>query len=130
MAASFIPEGYHRITPYFIVPGVVRLIMFMQDAFLAEIVRSPVRRPDGSVMHAEIKIGDSRIMMGEPTAEWPAMPASVYLYVEDCDETYEKALRVGGTSVMSPADQPHGDRYGGVKDPAGNIWWIASQIRG
>lgn len=70
----------------------MRLIMFLQDSFLAEIMMSPIRRPDGSVMHAELRIGDSRVMMGEPTEEWPAMPGSIYLYVEDCDDAYARAL--------------------------------------
>lgn len=120
------PDDYHSATPYLIVPGVMRLIMFLQDAFFAEITMSPIRRPDGSVMHAEVKVGDSGIMMAEPSSEWPAMPATIYLYVEDCDAAYQRALRGGGTSVMEPADQPHGDRFGGVKDPSGNIWWIAT----
>jgi PhnB protein len=127
MTAKGVPEDYHSVTPYLIVPGVTPLIMFLQDSFLAEITRSPIRRPDDSVMHAEMRIGDSRVMMAEPTVEWSTMPGSVYLYVEDCDSTFRRALRAGAKTVMEPADQDYGDRMGGVRDPSGNLWWIAQR---
>lgn len=87
-----------------------------------------MRRPDGTVMHAEVKIGDSFVMMGEPTGEFGPMPSSIYLYVEDCDKVYERAVEAGAVSLMKPADMLTGERYGGVKDPAGNIWWVATHI--
>jgi uncharacterized glyoxalase superfamily protein PhnB len=67
-------------------------------------------------------------MMGEPTGKFGPMPSSIYLYVEDCDTVYKRALKAGGISVMEPADMGTGERYGGVKDPSGNIWWVATHI--
>ena len=121
-------KGYRTVTPYLIVPNVPRLLEFLKDAFGAsERVRVP--RADGSVMHAEVAIGDSIVMMGEPTGNIGAMPGSIFLRVDDADEAYRKAIEAGGTSVSEPMDQPHaGERYGGVKDPCGNIWWPATPI--
>ena len=128
MAVKPIPDGYHTITPYLIVHGVAKLLDFLTNAFDAKELQR-LHRPDGSVMHAEVRIGDSAVMMGEPMGDFGPMPASIYLYVNDCDAAYQRALRAGGTSVMEPADQPHaGERYGGVQDPAGNIWWVATHI--
>jgi uncharacterized glyoxalase superfamily protein PhnB len=128
MAVKPSPEGYHTVTPYLIVPRVARLIEFLTRAFDAE-ERLRLPRPNGSIMHAEVRIGKSAVMMGEPMGKFTSMPASIYLYVKDCDAVYKRALEAGGTSVMEPEDQPHaGDRYGGVKDPSGNIWWIATHL--
>jgi uncharacterized glyoxalase superfamily protein PhnB len=79
-------------------------------------------------MHAEVEIGTSRVMMGEPTTGFPASPASLFLYVEDADERFARALAAGGTAIMPVATQPHGDRYGGVRDPSGNAWWVATHV--
>jgi uncharacterized glyoxalase superfamily protein PhnB len=121
-------KNYHTVTPYLVVPNVPRLLKFLADAFGAT-ERIRLGRPDGSVMHAEATIGDSIVMMGEPTGAITAMPASIYLRVTNADEAYRKALAAGGTSVSEPRDQPHaGERYGGVKDPCGNLWWPAATI--
>ena len=123
-----ITKDYHTVTPYLIVPDVSRLLAFLTQAFGAkEIIRFP--RPDGSIMHAEAAIGDSIVMMGEPTSKIGPMPASIFLRVKDADAAYHNALRSGATSVSEPADQPHaGERYGGVKDLCGNIWWPATPM--
>jgi PhnB protein len=128
MSVKSIPDGYHTITPYLLVGGIVTLLDFLSKAFDAiELQRR--HRPDGSIMHAEVRIGDSMVMMGEPTGEFGPMLASLYLYVSDCDLFYQRALQAGGISVMEPTTMPsEGDRYGGVKDPSGNIWWIATHI--
>ena len=92
---------YHTVTPYLVVENVPRLLQFLKDAFgAAERMRLP--RPDGSVMHAEAILGDSIIMMGEPTAKFGPMPASIYLRVPDADAAYRAALVAGATSVISP----------------------------
>lgn len=127
MAVKPIPDGYHNVTPYLVVPGVARLIDFLKNAFGAQEIER-MTRPDGSVGHAEVRIGDSVVMMGEPAGEAPAMPATIYLYVEDTDAAYRRALEAGATSVMAPADQFYGDRNAGVKDPCGNQWWIATHV--
>jgi len=122
-----IPDGYHALTPYLIVSGVSRLIEFLKNAFGADELHRTVL-PDGTVMHAEVRIGGSPLMMGEAGGAFPPMPGSIYLYVKDADAAYRRALDAGAVSVMEPADQFHGDRYGGVKDPSGNCWWIATHI--
>jgi PhnB protein len=125
MAVKPIPEGFHNVTPYLVVPGVAKLIDFLKQAFGAtELFRMP--RPNGTIMHAEVKIGDSIVMMGEPMGGHQPMPGSLYLYVEDADAVYKRALQAGATSTMEPADQFYGDRSAGVKDPVGNHWWIAT----
>jgi PhnB protein len=121
------PEGFHSITPYLIVTDPEALIDFLTEAFDAiEIYR--LKRHDGSVMHAQVRIGDSMVMMGGATAECPAMAAGLYLYVGDVDATYESALKAGATSLMSPTNEFWGDRMGGLRDPAGNCWWIATHV--
>ncbi|HSF32548.1 MAG TPA: VOC family protein [Candidatus Tectomicrobia bacterium] len=127
MAVRPIPEGYHTVTPYLIVQGVPKLLDFLKQAFDArEIMRLP--RQDGAIMHAEVRIGDSAVMMGEAMGEHTPQPSCLYLYVEDADATYKRALQAGATSTMEPADQFYGDRHAGVVDPAGNQWWIATHI--
>jgi PhnB protein len=125
-AVKPIPDGYHTVTPYLVVRDVPRLIEFVQQAFGAtEIMRSA--RPDGSIMHAEVKIGDSRVMMGEASTEWAPMPGCVHLYVVDTDALYHLALQAGAKSLREPTDQFYGDRMAGVQDPVGNQWWIATR---
>jgi len=126
MPVKPIPEGYHTLIPYVTVHGVARLLEFLKQAFGAEEVHRPMKRPDGSIMHAEVRIGDSILMMGEPMGEFGPMPASIYLYVADVDATYKRSLQAGATSASEPADQFYGDRNAGVKDPVGNRWWIAT----
>ena len=122
-----IPDGSHTITPYLVVEGVPKLIEFLKQAFGAQEL-GRMARPDGGVMHAEVKVGDSKLMMGEPMGDWKAKPCSLYLYVEDVDAVYQRAIQAGGTSVREPSDQFYGDRSGGVIDPCGNYWGIATHI--
>ena len=122
-----IPDGYHTVTPYLVVRDAPRLIEFLQQAFGAtELMRS--LRPDGGVMHAEVSIGDSRVMIGETSGAWPPMPGCVHLYVVDTDALYHLALQAGATSLREPANQFYGDRMAGVQDPVGNQWWIATHV--
>ncbi|SHF08312.1 Uncharacterized conserved protein PhnB, glyoxalase superfamily [Fodinibius roseus] len=128
MSITPFSDKYHTATPYLLVEGVAGLVDFLANAFGAE-KTIWLERNNGSIMHVEVQIGDSIIMMGEPTDEFDSMPGSIYLRVEDCDATYQKALESGGESIMEPTDMHHaGERYGGIKDPAGNIWWIATHI--
>jgi PhnB protein len=126
MPVKAIPEGYHAVTPYLVVPGVAKLIDFLKQAFQAEETMR-MAAPDGGVMHAEVKIGDSRIMMGEPGGQWKAMPTMFYIYVTDADAVYRRAMQAGATSVSEPADQPYGDRNGTVRDASGNLWCIGTR---
>jgi PhnB protein len=113
------------MTPCLVAEGASKLIEFLKQAFGAE-ERFKMARPDGGIMHAEIKIGDSILMLGEATDQWKPITGAIYLYVNNADAVYKRALQAGATSIMEPMDQFYGDRHGGVKDPAGNIWWIAT----
>jgi uncharacterized glyoxalase superfamily protein PhnB len=127
MAVKPIRDGFHTVTPYLFAGGVARLITFVTEAFNAQVL-SRETRPDGTIMHAEVRVGDSMVMMGEASDEFGPMPTSIYLYVGDCDAVYRRALEVGGSSVFEIMNLPSGERYGGVKDPCGNIWWIATHV--
>lgn len=122
-----IPEGYGTVTPYLIVDDVVGLVDFLEAAFDAE-VHHLLKTDDGFVYNAEVQIGDSRIMMGQAREEYPARATDFYLYVPDCDAVYAQAVEAGADSIMEPSDMDYGDRNGGVGDPAGNRWWIATHI--
>jgi len=127
MAVKPIPEGYHAVTPYMIVNGAAKCIDFVKETFDArEVMRMP--GPNGTVGHAEVRIGDSVITLADGSDMWPAMPCSLYVYVGDVDATYKRALKAGATSVKEPADQFYGDRSASVKDSCGNVWGIGTHI--
>lgn len=122
-----IPDGFHTVTPYLMVEDADGLIAFLEQAFGATL-RGRHDGPDGRMMHAELQIGDSRVMMGQATGEWPAMPAMLHLYVEDADAVFRRAVEAGARVVREPEDQFYGDRSGGVVDPTGNQWWISTRV--
>ena len=120
-----VPERYHSVTPYLVVEGVPKLLEFLKDTFNStELERVP--RPDGTISHAEVRIGDSVVMMGEANAQSKPMPTMLYVYVEDVDAVYKRALQAGAKPVRELKDEFYGDRAGGVADPMGNQWWIAT----
>ncbi len=119
------PEGYHAITPYFTVDDADRLIEFMTSAFKASVIREN-RYEDQRIQHARVLIGDSIIMLNQSSDTYPVNVSQMHLYVPDADATYMAALHSGAVSLMEPNDRPHGDRMAGIKDPCGNIWWIAT----
>lgn len=126
MAVNYIPEGYHTVTPYLIVRGANQLIGFMRDVFGAQ---ETFRMEDGGLIrHAEVRIGDSVIMLSDGVEEHPPMPSMIHLYVPDSDATYRRALDAGATSLQEPTDMFYGDRSGAVRDPFGNNWWIATHV--
>lgn len=125
MAVKPIPDGYRTVTPYLVVQEAATLIEFLKQAFEAREIRRTLH-PEGSIMNAEVRIGDSVVMVSEARGEFKPMPSSIYLYVENTDATYKRALQSGGTSMMEPEDEFYGDRNAGVKDPTGNHWWIAT----
>jgi PhnB protein len=120
-----VPEGYHTVIPYIVVPGVAKLMDFAKRAFGATEVHVS-KLPDGSVMHAEIKIGDSIIMMGDGGQK--TFLAMLHLYMEDVDAVYQRAIQAGGKSLREPTDQFYGDRSAAVEDSFGNQWWIATHV--
>ncbi len=124
MAVKPIPDGFHSVTPFLNVKRAAELIGFLEDAFAAEeVMRMP--GPGGVVMHAEVNIGDSRLMLAEATQTAPSS-SSFYLYVKDVDELYRRAIAAGAISHTEPTDQFWGDRMATVKDLFGNTWSIAT----
>jgi PhnB protein len=121
------PEDYHTVTPYLIVPGAAAFIDFAKQAFAAQ-ERERFPTPDGKIMHAEVKIGDSIIMLSDSSAEFEPTRSSIHLYVDDVDATYKRAVQVGGESLREPQDQFYGDRSAGIKDRFGNQWWLATHV--
>jgi PhnB protein len=127
MPVKAIPDGYHTVTPYLTVKGAAKLMEFMKQAFGAEeMVR--MGGPDGTIGHAEMRIGNSMVMLADAPADPGPMPSTVLLYVDDCDAVYRRALAAGAKTEREPADQFYGDRSGGVIDPTGNRWWIHTHI--
>ena len=124
MAVKPMPDGFHTVTPFLNVKGAAELIKFLEDAFGAEeVMRMP--GPGGRVMHAEVNIGNSRLMLAESTQSAPSS-SSFYLYVKDVDALYKRALGAGAISESEPTDQFWGDRMATVKDLFGNTWSIAT----
>jgi len=122
---NYIPKGFQSIAPYLVVKGAGKLLDFCQQAFGAKVnVRVPL--PDGTLQHSEIQIGDSIVEMGDAGGKWEPMAAALHLYVPDADAVYERAIAAGATSLYAPMDQPYGDREGGITDPCGNSWYIAT----
>lgn len=121
-----VPEGYHTITPYITLSGVEGLIHFLKQAFDAS-EREILKTDDGRIIHAEIQIGDSVIMMAEPGTDAGPVYGTFYMYVDNVDSVYQSALAAGASSVMEPADLYYGDRNAAVKDAFGNSWWIAAR---
>jgi PhnB protein len=125
MSVKPIPDGYHAITPYLLVKNVADEIEFLKKAFDAE-VNDRVDSPAGT-MHAALRIRDSMIMLGHATDKHPVTPVLLYLYVEDADAAFAKAVKAGGTVFDELKDQYYGDRSGCVTDENGNQWWVASR---
>jgi len=128
-----IPQGYHTVTPYLVIRDCAKAIEFYKQAFGAQ-EHVCMRTPEGKIMHAEIRIGDSTVMMGE---EHPKMDywspqkyggtsVGIMLYVENADAVFAQAVKAGATPLMPPADMFWGDRYGKLNDPFGHQWSIAT----
>ena len=126
MAVKPVPDGYHTVTPYLTVRNAPKVIEFLKQAFGAKLSHDPTKRPDGSIMHAQVVIGDSPVMIGEESEMAKATASTLYVYVPDVDRVYQQAIKAGGSKVMEPTDMFYGDRSGGVKDPSGNSWFIAT----
>jgi uncharacterized glyoxalase superfamily protein PhnB len=127
MAVTPVPEGHHTVCPYLIVDDANAQLDFVQRAFGARVVEAH-KDPNGRIMHADVVIGDSHVMMGQASGEWKAMPAMVHLYVPDCDALFQAAIDAGASSVREPRTEFYGDRSGGVRDANGNQWWISTHV--
>jgi uncharacterized glyoxalase superfamily protein PhnB len=120
-----IPNGLHTVTPYLVVPDAAKVMDFIRRAFGAT-ERFKMQGPNGAVMHAEMQVGDSVVMLGQSPDASRTTRSMLHLYVPDVDATFKQAIAAGGISVREPADQFYGDRSGLVKDPGGNEWSIAT----
>ena len=129
MAVKAIPEGYHTVTPYLIVNDAATVLEFAAKAFDAQ-ERFRFDTSDGKIGHAEVQIGDSVVMVADASTsdQGQHMQGVLHLYVENMDELYQRALDAGATSIREPADQFYGDRTAGVRDAAGNHWWLSTHI--
>lgn len=125
---AYKPEGHASVAVYMMADEAQRVIKFVKATFHAEILRR-TDRPDGRIMHAEMRIDDSVVMLSDSTDDYPAFPVWLHVYVPDVDAAYARALAAGGVSVQSPAQKDDEDRRSGVRDPAGNIWWISTRVR-
>ena len=135
MATQAVPEGYHTLTAYLAVDDAAAAIEYYQRAFGAkESVR--MEGPDGKIGHAELEIGDSRVMLADPHPQTTARPpkeiggttCGVFMYVEDVDEVAQQAIDAGGTMLTPPEDMFWGDRFGSITDPFGHVWHIATHV--
>ncbi|MCE2503247.1 MAG: VOC family protein [Chlorobi bacterium] len=122
-------EGHQTVMPYLIVEGAEKFINFMKQVFDAEerfqVLRS---ESENEIMHAEVVIGDSTIMLADATSEYRPSPTTLYIYDEDTDKRYEQALVAGASSIYEPHDEEYGVRAAGVKDQFDNRWWLATLI--
>ncbi|HKN23563.1 MAG TPA: VOC family protein [Candidatus Acidoferrum sp.] len=128
MSPDWKPHGYSAVSVYVVTDGPQRVIDFLKETFGATDLRR-FDTSDGKIMHAEVQIDDTVVMIADSGGSYPAFPVWLHVYVPDVDATYKKALDAGGVSVQVPArTEGEPDRRGGVKDPAGNTWWIATQV--
>ena len=124
---TFKPQGYNSASPYVVVPGAQRLIDFLSRVFDARVMRQ-YDNPDGTIMHAEVMIDDSIVMLGDSSPTYPPNTLLIHVYVSDVDEVFKRALAAGGTEDQAPQQRPGDpDRRGSFKDFAGNTWAIATQ---
>jgi uncharacterized glyoxalase superfamily protein PhnB len=123
-----LPEGMRTVNVYLHPYGVDRLVEFVKRAFGAEEIELHRETPGGPIVHGELRLGDSILEMGEAHGQWLPMPTMLYLYLDDADAAYRKAMAAGAQSLWPPADQPYGDRNAGVQDEWGNQWILASHL--
>lgn len=124
----YIREGFRSLTPYLHPASAAKVIDFLKQAFAAEEIARYVD-PEGRIAHAEVRIGDAMLEMGEAHGPYQPMQSAIYLFVPDVDATYRRAIEAGATSVFVPTDQPYGDRNAWVRDPFGTTWFIAMPIK-
>jgi len=119
--------GYPTVSAYLMVDNAQRVVDFVTQVLGGEVIMR-MNRDDGSLRHGSLRIGDSVIMLADATKDFPAFPVWLHVYVPDVDATYRRALESGAESSQEPSEQGDGDRRGGVTDPAGNTWWIATHV--
>jgi PhnB protein len=122
-----VPEGYSSVTPWIASRNTAQLIEYLSQAFGAKEV-ARVTSPDGTIGHAEVRIGDAAVLMFDAHPEWPDTPALLRLYVPDADVAFDRAVAAGGKPVTDVTTLAFGDRVGRVADPLGNVWWIQAHV--
>jgi PhnB protein len=128
MSAPSKPAGYTSLSPYLVVHGAQGVIDFLKQTFGATELRR-YDNPDGTIMHAEVRVDDTVVMIADGGGAWPPFLSWLHVYVPDVDATYQRALAAGGISVQEPqVREGDPDRRGGVKDPGGNTWWVSTQV--
>jgi uncharacterized glyoxalase superfamily protein PhnB len=128
LSDTYKPKNHNALSPYLIIPKADETIRFMVDVFGADELNRIVT-DDGRVRHAEVRIDDSVVMLGESSKDWPPVPGYLHLYVPDVDAAYQLALQHGAESLQEPKqNEGDADRRGGVKDSQGNTWWIATKV--
>ena len=126
MSVNYKPDNYSTVSPYLIVDGASDTIAFLETVFDAiELRRFP--NEEGKLLHSEVRLGDSVLMIADRGDGWEAVPAHVHIYVPDVDATYQRALAAGATVVQAPEKKDDPDKRGGVKDAGGTTWWIATK---
>lgn len=127
MTQAYKPSNYTTVSPYLIVAGASRTIDFLVAVFDAVEIR---RFGDdaGNIMHAEVRIDDTVLMLADGADGWPPLAAHVHVYVTDVDATYQRALAAGATSVQAPVKKEDADKRGGVQDAGGTTWWMATKV--
>jgi PhnB protein len=123
-----LPFGYHSVNPYVVVQDANTFIAFLVETFDGT-EQSREVSADGVIEHADVLIGDSLVMISEASDRYPARPCVLFVYVDDVDLTFERALSNGAKALRAPEDQPWGDRVGGIVDSFENRWWIATHQR-
>jgi PhnB protein len=128
MSTPYKPSNYTSVSPYLVVAGAAGTIDFLKRVFGAVELRR-VPGPAGKLMHGEVRLDDTVIMLADPfSPDGQPVPAHVHIYVQDVDATYQRALEAGAVSVQAPVKKQDADKRGGVQDPGGTTWWIATQV--
>jgi len=123
----YVPPGFTTVTPYFFAADAEGLVAFLVRGLGGE-ERLRTLRPDGRIANAQVRVGSSTVMVSTASDAFPPMPASSYLFVADAHAAMRRAIDAGATQVMEVMDMPYGDRQGGVRDVAGNLWWISQRM--
>jgi uncharacterized glyoxalase superfamily protein PhnB len=123
----FKPQGFSTVSPYLIVKDAKKTITFLESVFGATVVRT-FPDPAGRMMHAEVRIDDTVVMLADAAPDWPPVSSYVHVYVADVDATYQRALQAGADSIQVPVKKEDEDKRGGVQDAGGTTWWIATRV--
>ena len=122
-----VPEGFHTVTPYLIVDGAARLLEFIKNAFGGEVTFN-MQDDNKRITHATVKVGNSLIMVSDTMEGMKAQTSMLYLYLDDVDTVYKKAVQAKGKSIHEPSNEFYGDRAAAVQDEWGNVWWVATHV--